>query len=107
MRSTQKDIHRMTSLTALNPIPNAASGNGIFSDGTPWHMVRTATGEYTLYFDARLIPISGSVGGISPAKTFYIFEVIAAGSIRVQCSSATAAVNASFDLTMTCLDTRT
>jgi hypothetical protein len=108
MRSTQKDIRRITPLTTLNPIVSATSGNGVFADGTPWHMIRTATGEYTINFDPRLFPISGAIGPMQGARIFYYFEVAAAGSIRVQCLDYTgAAINATnFDVTIMCLDTR-
>jgi hypothetical protein len=109
MRSTQKDLRRTTVLTTLSPIPNASAGDGVFSDGTPWHSVRTAAGggEFNIYFDPRLVPLGGSVGGISPARVYYIFEVVNPGNIRVQCYDVDSGVDATFDVTMTCLDTRT
>lgn len=84
MRTLAKDIRRMVQITTLNPVPNAASGNGIFSDGTSWHSVRSATGQYDVYFDNRLIPISGFAGFIQAARIDYFFELFAPGQVRVQ-----------------------
>jgi hypothetical protein len=35
----------------MTQINDAASSNGVWSDGTPWHMQRTNTGEYTVNFE--------------------------------------------------------
>jgi len=109
MRTRQKDIQRTTVLTTMNPVTDVTAGNGVWSDGTPWHMVRTATGEYTMYFDSRIFVISGSVGPPATGRQYYKFEAPAAGSVRVQVLDSTgAAVNvANFDVTINALDTRT
>lgn len=109
MRTQQKDIRRATVLTTLNPVADVTSGNGVFSDGTPWHMVRTATGEYTMYFDSRIFVISGAVGPLASGRHYYKFEVAAAGQVRVQVLDSTGAAenSANFDVTLSVLDTRT
>lgn len=111
MRTLQKDIRRVTVLTTMNPVVDGggAPGNGTWSDGTPWHMQRTATGEYTMFFDSRIFVISGSVGPLATGRQFYKFEAPAAGSVRVQVlDSAGVATNvANFDVSINVLDTRT
>ena len=109
MRTLQKDLRRVVVLTTMNPVTDVTSGNGMWSDGTPWHMQRTATGEYTMFFDSRIFVISGSIGPNASGRQFYKFEVVAAGQARVQVlDSAGAAVNiANFDVTINVLDTRT
>jgi hypothetical protein len=93
----------------MAPIVDAATGNGVWSDGTPWHMVRTNTGEYTMYFDSRIFVLSGSIGPNASGRFYYKFEVVSAGQVRVQVLDSTgSAVNsANFDVTITILDTRT
>jgi hypothetical protein len=109
MKTQLKDLRRVTVLTTMNPVSDVTSGNGVFSDGTPWHMVRTNTGEYTMYFDSRIFVISGSIGPNASGRYYYKFEVVAAGQARVQVLDSTgAAVNsANFDVTLSVLDTRT
>jgi hypothetical protein len=109
MRTSQKDIRRTTVLTTMAPIIDAANGNGIWSDGTPWHMVRTATGEYTMYFDSRIFVLSGSIGPNASGRHYYKFEVVSAGQVRVQVLDSTGAAesSANFDVTINVLDTRT
>jgi hypothetical protein len=109
MRTQQKDIRRSTVLTTLNPVTDVTSGNGVFSDGTPWHMVRTATGEYTMYFDTRIFVISGSIGPLASGRHYYKFEAPGAGQARVQVLDPTGAAenSANFDVTLSVLDTRT
>lgn len=109
MRTLQKDIRRTTLLTTMSPITDVTSGNGVWSDGTPWHMVRTATGEYTMYFDSRIFVISGAVGPLATGRHYYKFEAPAAGSCRVQVLDPTGAAenSANFDVTISILDTRT
>jgi hypothetical protein len=109
MRTLQKDLRRVTVLTTMIQVIDAASGNGMWSDGTPWHMQRTNTGEYTMFFDSRIFVISGSVGPLASGRQFYKFEAPAAGSVRIQVLDSTgAAVNvANFDVTINVLDTRT
>jgi hypothetical protein len=109
MKTQQKDLRRVTVLTTMLPVSDVTSGNGVFSDGTPYHMVRTATGEYTMYFDSRIFVISGSIGPNASGRYYYKFEVVAAGQARVQVLDASgAAVNsANFDVTLSVLDTRT
>ena|SRR4249919_1601076 len=109
MRTQQKDIRRTTVLTTMNQINDFASSNGVWSDGTPFHMIRTATGEYTVYFDSRIFVISGSIGPTASGRHFYKFEVVAAGQVRVQTLDATGAAenSAGFDLTLSVLDSRT
>jgi len=109
MKTQLKDLRRVTVLTTMSPVTDVTSGNGVFSDGTPWHMVRTATGEYTMYFDSRIFVISGSIGPNASGRYYYKFEVVAAGQARVQVLDSTgAAVNsANFDVTLSVLDTRT
>ena len=74
-----------------------------------YHMIRTNTGEYTVYFDSRIYVISGSIGPTAAGRFYYKFEVVAAGQVRVQVLDATgAAVNsAGFDITLSILDSRT
>jgi hypothetical protein len=93
----------------MNQINDAASSNGVWSDGTPFHMIRTATGEYTVYFDSRIFVISGSIGPTASGRHFYKFEVVQAGQVRVQTLDATGAAenSAGFDLTLSVLDSRT
>jgi len=93
----------------MAPIVDAANGNGIWSDGTPWHMVRTNTGEYTMYFDSRIFVLSGSIGPNASGRHYYKFEVVAAGQVRVQVLDSTGAAesSANFDVTINVLDTRT
>jgi hypothetical protein len=109
MRTLQKDLRRVTVLTTMNQVLDGASGNGMWSDGTPWHMQRTATGEYTMFFDSRIFVISGSVGPLASGRQYYKFEAPAAGSVRIQVLDQTgAAANiANFDVTINVLDTRT
>lgn len=109
MKTLQKDLRRVTALTTMIQVIDGSSGNGMWSDGTPWHMVRTNTGEYTMYFDSRIFVISGSVGPLASGRQFYKFEAPAAGSVRVQVLDNTGAgVNvANFDVTINVLDTRT
>lgn len=109
MRTQQKDIRRVTVLTTMAQINDAASANGSWSDGTPWHMVRTATGEYTVYFDSRIFVLSGSIGPTASGRHFYKFEVVSAGQVRVQTLDATGAAenSAGFDITISVLDSRT
>lgn len=109
MRTQLKDIRRTTVLTTMSPVIDAASGNGVWSDGTPWHMVRTATGEYTMYFDSRIFVLSGSIGPNASGRWYYKFEVVAAGQVRVQVldSTGAAANSANFDVTINILDSRT
>jgi len=111
MRSLQKDIRRTSVLTTMAAVTDAATGNGIWSDGTPYHMVRTNTGEYTMYFDSRIFVLSGSIGPNASGRQFYKFEVVSAGQCRVQVLDSTgAAVNVpagGFDVTINVLDTRT
>jgi hypothetical protein len=111
MRTLQKDLRRVTVLTTMNPVPNATSGNGIWSDGTSWHMQKTAVGEFTMFFDSRIFVISGSVGPLATGRQFYKFEAqaVGAGSVRIQVLDSTgAAVDvANFDVTINVLDTRT
>lgn len=112
MRSQQKDIRRMTVLTTLNPVQDVTSGNGVWSDGTPWHMVRnvvSSAGEYTLYFDPRIFVISGSVGPLASGRHYYKFESPGAGQVRIQVLDPSGAGenSANFDVTITCFDTRT
>lgn len=109
MRTQQKDIRRVTVLTTMLAVPDVTSGNGVFSDGTPWHMVRTATGEYTMYFDSRIFVISGAIGPNGSGRYYYKFEVVSAGVARIQVldSTGAAANAANFDVTLSVLDTRT
>lgn len=109
MRTQQKDIRRVAVLTTMAQINDAASANGSWSDGTPFHMIRTNTGEYTVYFDSRIYVISGSIGPTAAGRFYYKFEVVAAGQVRIQVLDATgAAVNsAGFDITINVLDSRT
>jgi hypothetical protein len=109
MKTQLKDLRRVTALTTMNPVSDVTSGNGVWSDGTPWHMVRTNTGEYTMYFDSRIFVISGSVGPIASGRHYYRFEVAAAGQVRIQVSDSTGAAenSANFDVTISVLDTRT
>jgi hypothetical protein len=109
MRTQQKDIRRTTVLTTMAQINDNVSSNGIWSDGTPWHMQRTATGEYTVNFDSRIFVLSGSIGPTATGRHFYKFEVVAAGQVRVQTLDATGAAenSAGFDITINVLDTRT
>jgi hypothetical protein len=109
MRTQQKDIRRTTVLTTMAPVVDAATGNGMWSDGTPWHMVRTNTGQYTLYFDSRIFVISGSVGAAEAGRHFYKVEVAIAGRVQIQVldSAGVAENSANFDITITVLDTRT
>lgn len=109
MRTLQKDLRRTTVLTTMAPISDNPSGNGVWSDGTPYHMVRTATGEYTLYFDSRIFVLSGAIGPNATGRHYYKFEVVSAGQARIQVLDATGAAenSANFDVTITILDSRT
>lgn len=111
MRSHQNDIapRRVSELTTLNPVAEGTSGNGVFSDGTPWTMVRTAIGEYTMYFDSRLFVVSGSVGPLATGRHYYKFEAPSAGQVRVQVLDNTGAAenSANFDVNIFVIDTRT
>src|SRR4051812_32043167 len=109
MRTLQKDIRRTSVLTTMAPISDVTSGNGVWSDGTPWHMVRTATGEYTMYFDSRIFVISGAIGPNASGRHYYKFEVVSAGTCRIQVldSTGVAENSANFDVTISILDTRT
>lgn len=109
MKTQQKDIRRTTVLTTMAPISDATSGNGAWSDGTSYHMVRTATGEYTLYFDSRIFVLSGAIGPNATGRHYYKFEVVSAGQIRIQVLDNTGAAenSANFDVTINILDTRT
>lgn len=109
MKTQQKDIRRTTVLTTMAPISDATSGNGAWSDGTSYHMVRTATGEYTLYFDSRIFVLSGAIGPNATGRHYYKFGVVSAGQIRIQVLDNTGAAenSANFDVTINILDTRT
>lgn len=110
MKTQQKDLRRVTVLTTMLPVADVSVGNGVFSDGTPYHMIRTATGEYTMYFDSRIFVISGAIGVNAPGRHFYKFEVVAAGQVRVQVldpDSGAGVNSANFDVTISVLDTRT
>jgi hypothetical protein len=107
MRIQQKDIRRTTVLTTMSPVIDAASGNGTWSDGTPWHMQRnlvSAAGEYTMFFDPRIFVLSGSIGPNASGRWYYKFEVVAAGQVRVQVLDSTELWNsANFDVTINIL----
>lgn len=109
MRSTPRDTGRMASVHSLVFITTAmASANGTFSDGTPWSMVRTATGSYDFYFDHRLVPISGSVGLFQNARIVPNLGSFDPGKINVNFLLWDGtAVNAQFKLNLTWLDNRT
>lgn len=109
MRSLVKDTHkRFGSVTTLLHITAAmAAGNGVFSDGTPWNMVRTSTGTYEFYFDHRLIPLSGSIGLDQNARIMANFGAMTPGKVIVNfLLHDGTAVNAAFDLHLNWLDTR-
>lgn len=109
MKTQQRDIRRISVLTTMLPVIEVPNGNGVWSDGTPWHMVRTATGEYTMYFDSRIFVLSGSIGPNASGRHYYKFEVVSAGVARIQVLDATGAPenSANFDVTISVLDTRT
>jgi hypothetical protein len=109
VRTQQKDIRRTTVLTTLNPVVDGVRGNGVWSDGTPWHMVKTDTGNYTMYFDSRIFVISGSVGPLATGRHYYKFEAAGAGIVRVEVRDSTGALedSANFDVTINVLDSRT
>jgi hypothetical protein len=62
MRSPLKDSGRIITVQTVNDIAGGnSSGSGVFSDGTPWIMIKNGVGSWQLYFDTRLVPLSGVV----------------------------------------------
>jgi hypothetical protein len=108
MRTRVRDVERVVNVRTLMPIPSGVSGNGIFSDGTPWNMVRTATGEYTISFDSRLIPVSFFCVSAQGTRLFFFEEAMGPGSVRPQVLLHDGtAQDATFDLEINWFDKRT
>jgi hypothetical protein len=110
MKSTPRDTDRRTAtVSTLLPITAAmTSFNGAFSDGTPFQMVRTATGIYEFYFDPRLIPLSGFVGLHQNARIMPNIGAMNPGRMQVNFLLHDGTdVNAQYDLNINWLDTRT
>lgn len=106
MRSLLKDSGRLMSIVSATVLGSVSSGNGMFSDGTPWVMTRTATGFYKINFDPQLIPISGSGMALANALLCEIYA-FAPGQILVLTTDlAAASVNTDYKLMLNCLDSR-
>lgn len=110
MRSLLKDAGRLlTTVHTVNTILGVnANGSGIFSDGTPWQMIRDSTGVYRILFDPKLIPINVSLIGFQPASGIVgILSNLAPGVITISTvTTAEAAVSTNFKLVVNWLDTR-
>jgi hypothetical protein len=107
MRSASKDRTRIVTLTSIIHVPGTVDGTGHFSDGTPWRSVRSAVGQYDIYFDSRLQPFSGFIGSIDQARNFYFLTVLLPGWVHVRSMFHDTTQNdANFDLNINCIDAR-
>lgn len=109
MRSLLKDAGRMlaTISTPMNILGTSTSTSGVFSDGTPFKMIKTGTATYQIRFDRRLIPISGNVNpGLGTCIA--VIDLWEPGRVQISISDSAGAPfnNVNFRVTLNCLDTR-